>query len=169
MAQRPEDLPTILERVPGRELFVLQFMDARLTDGKFRKYRVMTIDGCLYPIHLAVSNHWKVHFFSANMRDSAENRAEDRKFLDDMPHTLGARTMRTLEQIRDCMLLEYGGIDFAIDAAGRIVVFETNTAMSIVPPERHEMWAYRFAPVERAEQAVRTMLLGRPPHDTGWP
>ena len=41
----------------------------------------MMIDGRLYPLHLAVSRRWKIHFFSADMSDSAEHRAEDRAFL----------------------------------------------------------------------------------------
>ena len=165
MARRPEDLRTVLSTVPGDALFVLELLDVRLADGKFRKYRVMMIGNQLYPLHLAVSRHWKVHYFSADMSDSALHRAEDRAFLEDMPGVLGRRAMRTLEQICDDMALDYGGIDFAVDSKERVVVFETNATMAIVPPPKDEIWAYRTAPVERAGRAVVSMLLGKPPEE----
>ena len=133
-------------------------MDTRLGDGKFRKHRVLMIDGDLYPLHVAVSHHWKVHYFSADMSTHAEHRAEDRAFLDDMPGVLGSQTMNTLGAIRDVVGLDYGGIDFAIDLQGRVVVFETNASMSIVPAPTDEMWAYRVAPVERVVRAVQALL-----------
>jgi hypothetical protein len=61
------------------------------------------------------------------------------------------------------MGLDYGGIDFAVDAQDRLVVFEANATMSILPPPADEMWAYRRAPVERVAGAVRAMLVGSPP------
>jgi hypothetical protein len=56
-----ETLPAVLAELPGQELTVMQYLDARGPDGKTRKYRAMTIDGKLYPLHLAISDHWKIH------------------------------------------------------------------------------------------------------------
>jgi hypothetical protein len=156
-----EDLPTELSNVPGDELFVIELLDVRSADGKFRKYRVMMIDGRLYPLHLAVSHQWKVHYFSADMAENADHRAEDRAFLEDMQGVLGENTIRTLEQIRDAMALDYGGIDFAVDSRGRVVVFEANATMVIVPPPNDVIWAYRVGPVARATRAVQAMVLGK--------
>jgi glutathione synthase/RimK-type ligase-like ATP-grasp enzyme len=41
-----------------------------------------------------------------------------------MNHYLEARIVETLQRISDVMALDYGGIDFAIDRDGRVVVFE---------------------------------------------
>jgi tetratricopeptide (TPR) repeat protein len=161
----PHDLALAVAGLPGETLFVIQFVDTRGADGKFRKCRVMMVDGRLYPLHLAVSANWKVHYFSADMADSAEHRAQDEAFLQDMPRALGAGAMRALEQIRDLVALDYGGIDFALDREGNVVVFETNAAMAVVPPSGGEQWKYRHAPVQRVRQAVTRMLLeaaGRP-------
>ncbi|HTA37824.1 MAG TPA: tetratricopeptide repeat protein, partial [Candidatus Acidoferrales bacterium] len=51
--------------LPGNELLAIELLDARGADGQWRKYRVMIVDGWLYPLHLAVASHWKVHYFSA--------------------------------------------------------------------------------------------------------
>jgi tetratricopeptide (TPR) repeat protein len=155
----PEDLNGAVASLPGASLFVIQFLDTRCKDGKVRKYRVMMIDGRLYPLHLAISANWKVHYFSADMADRPEHRAEDEAFLSDMPRVLGPRAMQALEQIRETLGLDYGGIDFAVDARGFVVVFEANATMVIHEPDKGERWAYRVAPVRRARDAVHRMLL----------
>ncbi len=49
--------------------------------GTIAKYRVMMIGGWLYPLHLAISAHWKIHYVTADMTENAEHRAEEAKFL----------------------------------------------------------------------------------------
>ena len=51
------------------------------------------------------------------------------------------------------------GIDFALDRAGRVVVFEANATMIVLPPGPEPIWDYRRAPVERALDAARNLLL----------
>ena len=82
-----------------------------------RKYRVMMIGGWLYPLHLAISAHWKIHYVTADMANNAGHRAEEAKFLDDMPALLGARAMAALADIQNVLGLDYGGIDFGLNAA----------------------------------------------------
>ena len=52
------------------------YLDARGPDGMARKYRVMFVDGVAYPLHLAISADWKVHYFTAGMADNASFREE---------------------------------------------------------------------------------------------
>ena len=97
---RATALPAALAELPGDELTVLQYLDARGADGKVRKYRVMMIDGGLYPLHVAISSHWKIHYFTADMADRPEHRAEDAEFLENMPAVLGPRAMAALARIQ---------------------------------------------------------------------
>lgn len=157
----PEALPEALAGLPGEELLVLTYLDARDPDGNVRKYRVLTIDGRLYPLHLAISRDWMVHYFSADMAASAAHRAEDAAFLADWRRTLGDAVVATIERIAAELGLEYGGMDFSLDAAGRVLLFEANANMVILPPAEGEQWAYRRLPVERAREAARAMLIGR--------
>jgi glutathione synthase/RimK-type ligase-like ATP-grasp enzyme len=157
--EAPEDLQSAAANLPGASLFVIQFLDTRSQDGKIRKYRVMMVDGRLYPLHVAVSASWKVHYFSADMADRPEHRAEDEAFLTDMPRVLGPRAMQALERIREILGLDYGGIDFALDGQGAVVVFEANSTMVILQPDQGERWMYRVAPVRRVRDAVHRMLL----------
>jgi hypothetical protein len=147
--------------LPGAELTAIQYLDSRGADGKVRKYRVMMIDGGLYPLHLAISSHWKIHYFTAEMAERAEHRAEDAEFLENMPAVLGPRAMTALEQIQAALGLDYAGIDFGLSPAGDLLLFEANATMVVNPPEPDERWAYRRPAVERIFAALRGMLLRR--------
>jgi hypothetical protein len=116
-----------IAKLPGDELLAIEYLDTRSADGVFRKYRVLTIDGSLYPIHLAASRDWKVHHFSADSQ--AACLPEEQAFLAGMETALGSNAVRALERAAEILALDYGGIDFAIDAAGRVAIFEANPTM----------------------------------------
>ena len=156
-----EELPSALGALPGRELLVMQHLDARGADGKCRKYRVLMIDGELYPLHCAVSHNWKIHFFSAEMAESPEHRAEDAAFLADMPKVLGPRVMDSLRAIHSELGLDYGGIDFGLDAERNLLLFEANATMVILPPGADAKWDYRRPAVDLICRAVHAMLISK--------
>ena len=156
---RAEDLAAAKASLPGELLTAIQYLDARGSDGKSRKYRVMLIDGELYPLHIAVSSHWKIHYFTAEMAEHAAHRAEDEAFLNDMPGVLGPRAMEGLRQIQKRLGLDYAGIDFGLSPSGDILLFEANATMVVNPPEPDEKWDYRRPAVDRIFAAVRRMLL----------
>jgi glutathione synthase/RimK-type ligase-like ATP-grasp enzyme len=157
----PDDLAAAASSLPGDDVWIIQYLDARGRDGKARKYRVMIVDGKLYPLHVAVADHWKVHYFTADMNERPEHRGEDAAFLESMAGVLGPRAVRGLEQVRDALGLDYGGIDFAIGPAGEVILFEANATMTVNAPAPDPKWDYRRAPVDRVLRAVRTMLLER--------
>jgi len=155
----PEALPEALDKLPGQELIVMQYLDAHGRDGKVRKYRVMFIDGQMYPLHVAISSHWKIHYFTAEMAESAENRAEDAAFLQDMPSAIGPLAMQALQGVQSALGLDYGGVDFGLDQQGRVLLFEANATMVVNPPEQDERWRYRFAAWQRIYLAVQKMFI----------
>jgi hypothetical protein len=144
---------------PGDDALLIEYVDLREHDGRVRKYRVMMIGGTLYPLHVAVSREWKVHYFSADMASDAANRAEDERFLTAPESAIGAQAWGVLGRICDALGLEYAGIDFGIDRAGRVVAFEANATMIVLPPGPDTIWDYRRAPVARIVDAVRALLL----------
>jgi hypothetical protein len=154
-------LPAALAELPGQELIVMQYLDARGSDGKSRKYRVMMIDGDIYPLHLAISSRWKIHYFTAEMADNPQNRAEDAAFLENMAGVLGPVAMDALRQIQSALGLDYAGIDFGLNAKGEVLVFEANATMVVNPPEPDERWKYRLPAYQRIHAAVEQMLINR--------
>jgi tetratricopeptide (TPR) repeat protein len=158
----PEDLGPAAAAMPGEALIVMQFLDARSADGKIRKYRAMIVDGRLYPLHAAVSRHWKIHYFSAEMADSPEHRAEDEAFLSDMAAALGPNAMTALEAVRETLGLDYGGIDFSLTPQGEVILFEANATMVVHRPDPDPRWDYRRPYVQAVLDAVQRLLRKGP-------
>ncbi|MBV8927270.1 MAG: tetratricopeptide repeat protein [Bradyrhizobium sp.] len=152
------DLPAAAAQLPGEELLAIEYLDARGSDGNARKFRVMMIDGKLHPLHLAISQHWKVHYFTSDMADQPTHRAEEAKFLEDMPAVLGAKAMRALTAIQAALGLDYAGVDFGLSPDGDVLMFEANATMVIAKPNDDAHWAYRRNAIDGAVEAVVAML-----------
>ncbi len=163
------ELPAALDQLPGRELIVMQFLDARGPDGKVRKYRAMMIDDRIYPLHLAVSSHWKVHYFTAEMAENPEHRAEDEAFLENLQGVLGPVVLSALELIQSRLGLDYAGVDFGLSARGEVLLFEANATMVVNPPEQDKRWNYRWPAYRRIRSAVQKMLMDRARPQEGQP
>jgi len=157
----PADLPSALATLPGATLLAIEYVDSRSADGAFRKYRVMTIGGRLYPLHLAIAPEWKVHYFRSAMAERLDHREEEAAFLADMDGVLGAPAVAALERVATLLGVDYGGIDFAPRPDGRVLVFEANATMVLVPPDADPRWDYRRAAVARAVEAARSALISR--------
>jgi glutathione synthase/RimK-type ligase-like ATP-grasp enzyme len=155
-----DELMAAAQRLPGEDLFAIEYLDARGADGMARKYRVMTIGGKLYPTHLAISQDWKVHYFTANMSESAAHRAEEKEFLENMPRVLGPKAMVALASIAKELGLDYAGIDFALNKDGSIALFEANATMVINPVGPESLWDYRREAIDNALAATRNLVQG---------
>jgi glutathione synthase/RimK-type ligase-like ATP-grasp enzyme len=159
--ERAGDLAAAAESLPGQTLLAIEYLDAAGQDGKPRKYRVMMIDGELYPLHLAISKDWKVHYFTADMADKPDHRDEEAAFLKNMPAVLGDRAMAALARVRAALGLDYAGIDFGLGADGDLLLFEANATMVIAKPGKEAHWAYRHAAIDTVLAAVVAMLERR--------
>ena len=157
----PDDLAEAVGELPGESLLAIQALNAAGTDGLSRKYRVMTIAGTLYPLHMAAAQAWKVHYFTSAMADRPDLRAEEAAFLTDMPKAIGPRAVTALLAIQERLGLDYAGVDFGLDPDGRLLLFEANATMTITPPDPDPIWEYRRAPIARALDAAKSMLLSR--------
>jgi len=157
----PGQLPAALAELPGSDVIVIEYLDGCGSDGKIRKYRVLMVGGHLYPVHLAISSQWKIHYFSAEMEDHPEHRAEEAAFLSDMPAVLGLQTLTALRGIQSALGLDYGGVDFGLNARGQLLIYEANATMAVYRPDPDPKWDYRRPSIERIYTAVREFLLAR--------
>jgi aromatic-L-amino-acid decarboxylase len=146
---------------PESEVLAIEYLDARGVDGCARKYRAMMVGGKLYPLHLAISPNWKIHYFSADMADRPDHRAEEAEFLANMPGVLGSKAMAALEEVQSALGLDYGGIDFGLNRNGDVLLFEANATMVVEQPAPDERWDYRRIAVTRIHGAVRDLLLSK--------
>jgi Tetratricopeptide repeat len=155
------ELVSAVERIPGDDVWLIEQLDARDVNGMYRKLRVMMIDGRLYPLHLAISKDWKVHYFRADMADSPKNRLVDGEFLSDMERAIGAPAVAALNRICATLDLDYAGIDFAVNAAGKVLFFEANATMVMAPLSADPKWDYRRPAFDSVFAAVRRMIVER--------
>jgi tetratricopeptide (TPR) repeat protein len=142
------------------DLLAIPYVQTCSPDGAWRKYRVMQIGGVLAPLHLAIAKRWDVHYFSSAMRDDAAYRAEEAAFLADPRATIGTAAWSALERVGETLALDYAGIDFGLAPDGRIVVFEANAAMTVLPPDGDARFAYRRAAADAIGAALRALILG---------
>ena len=167
LVEMAADLAAATADLPGDELLAIEYLDARAADGNARKYRVMMIGGKLFPLHLAISRNWKVHYFTSDMADQPDHRNEEMAFLADMRAVLGDKAMTALSAICDSLALDYAGVDFGLNANGDLLLFEANATMVIAaPPDNDPRWAYRRGAIAAAIEAVVAMIrqkAGAPP------
>ncbi|HZR74503.1 tetratricopeptide repeat protein [Bradyrhizobium sp.] len=159
LVENAADLSAAVSELPGEELLAIEYLDARGKDGNARKYRVMMIGGKLFPLHLAISRNWKVHYFTSDMADEPDHRKEEMAFLKDMPGVLGDKAMAALHAVLARLSLDYAGIDFGLNADGDLLLFEANATMVIsAPPTDDPRWAYRRGAISAAIDAVVAMI-----------
>jgi hypothetical protein len=159
LVETATELSAAATSLPGNDLLVIEYLDARGKDGNARKYRVMMIGGRLFPLHLAISQKWKVHYFTSDMADQPDHRLEETRFLGDMRAALGDKAVTALERIRDVLGLDYAGIDFGLGPTGDLLLFEANATMVISPPDPDARWAYRRTAVSAILDAVAAMIM----------
>jgi len=143
------------------EFFVSAYVDYRSDDGYFRKFRVILVDGEPYACHLAISPRWMVHYYNAGMAENAWMRAEEERFLADLPAALGPRVTETLRGVARALDLAYVGVDCTVDRDGRLFIFEADPAMVVHVSDDAELYPYKRAYVPRIFRAVERMLDAR--------
>jgi hypothetical protein len=135
------------------------FHDFASPDLLYRKYRMVFIDRRPLPYHLAIAEHWLVHYATAGMTDHPARRAEEKRFLDDPETAIGATAMAALSAIAARLDLDYAGIDFSILPDGRVLVFEANATMVVHPEAPDGVLAYKNPAVQAILAAFDAMAL----------
>ena len=158
LVEREADLADAASSLPGDELLAIEYLDARGADGNARKYRVMMIGGKLFPLHLAISRNWKVHYFTSDMADQSDHRKEETAFLADMRAVLGDKAIAALHAISKALGLDYAGVDFGLSADGDLLLFEANATMVIAAPAPDPRWAYRQTAISDVIEAAVAMI-----------
>ena len=121
----PEELPPYLARINAGAYDCSAYVDYRSPDGWFRKMRIMFIDGVAYPYHLAIDNHWMIHYYRTATTLTPWMNDEEARFLVD-PESVVAGWRSALPGIAAALGLDYSGIDCALLPDGTLLVFEAD-------------------------------------------
>jgi hypothetical protein len=133
------------------------FVDYRSADGWYRKYRITFVDGVAYPYHLAIHDHWMVHYHRTATTETAWMNAEETQFLSEPERALAGWT-HTVPAIGKALGLDYASIDCAQLADGTLLVFEADSAMLIHALDATEEGRVRRAATARIRDAVTALF-----------
>jgi hypothetical protein len=150
-----------LARQLETEFFIAPFVDYSGSDGLFRKYRVVLIDGQAYAGHMAISSRWMIHYLNADMIDNPRNRAEEAAFMRDFDASFGARHQAALREIARRCGLDYLIMDCAETPDGRLLVFEVGNAMIVHSMDPELVFPYKTSQMRKLFGAFQTMLRAR--------
>ena len=142
------------------EFLVIEFVDFRSDDGLYRKYRFWSFGGRTIFRHLIISDQWNVHV-SERMRlmlDRPDLMEEEQRLLTRPDGAFPGGVHATFDAVKTRMGLDFFGMDFALDADGRIILFEANATMNFFPLEPHLKFSYLGKLRGPAQDAFTAML-----------
>jgi tetratricopeptide (TPR) repeat protein len=156
----PEDLA---EAAAGsvRGAYATQYVEFADDNSLYRKYRMIFVDRRPYPYHLAIADHWLVHYETAGMPDYPRRLAEESRFLADPAAAIGESALAAVTAIGRRLDLDYAGVDFSILPDGRVLVFEANATMLVHPEAQDGPLAHKNPYVATILQAFQAMIAGR--------
>ena len=152
-----------LERMPDAAFFIAPFIDYSGGDGLFRKVRVALIDGLPYVSHMAISDHWMIHYVNAGMYTDAWKRTEEAAFMRDFDQ-FTSRHRTAFAGIAERMQLDYLVMDCAELRDGRLLVFEIDSGGVVHAMDLASVFPYKNTHVGKARDAFCRMLDARRAH-----
>ncbi len=157
----PQDLAAYLDANLDAQLYLAPFVDYSGADGLYRKQRIAFIDGRAYPSHFAVSEHWMVHYLSADMTERAERRAEEESWMTGFDDGFAVRHASAFAALSQRLGLDYFGIDCAETPDGRLLVFEADVAMIVHALDPAGIFPYKKPAMRRLFEAFVEALAVR--------
>ncbi|MBB5571461.1 MULTISPECIES: ATP-grasp domain-containing protein [Rhizobium] len=128
---------------PAPELYVAPFIDFRGPDGLYNKQRIVFIDGKAFASHMALSEHWIVHYLSAGMAESPAKRAVEQAWMENFDTDFAIRHKESFAALYRHIGLDYFGIDCAELPDGRLLVFELDVAMVVHNMDSATVYPYK--------------------------
>lgn len=143
-----------------REYFAIEFVDYRLADGLFRKYRMWSFGGRQVFRHLAVTAHWNVHIAegTAFMIDRPDLIEEEVGLMERLEGAFPDRVHAIVAEIGERLGLDCFGVDFGLHPDGRMILFEANASMTFFPLVPHPLFEFRGKLLAPAQDAFMAML-----------
>jgi glutathione synthase/RimK-type ligase-like ATP-grasp enzyme len=157
----PAGLEAYLADNPDGMFYVSRFVDYRNADGRYRKYRVVLIEGVPYACHMGVSEHWMIHYLNAGMTESAVKRGEEAEFMARFDDVFARRHRAAFAAVSAKMGLDYVGIDCAETASGELLIFEVDTGMIVHALDPVDLFPYKQPQMQKVFRAFTHMLVSR--------
>ena len=154
----PHDLIAYLEERPESEFYVSRFVDYRSADGQFRKYRLAVVRGEPFLCHLAISEHWMIHYINAGMFESAHKRDEEARAMARFDQDFAVLHAGAIAALTSALGLDYVIVDCAETKDGELLVFEVDSGAVVHAMDPIDKFPYKQEPMRRVREAFRKML-----------
>lgn len=154
----PAAISDYLQNMPQDAFYISRFVDYRGADGLFRKHRIVLIAGRPFVCHMAISEHWMVHYLNAGMAESADKRAEEARFMGSFDEDFARRHAAALQAIYERTGLDYLGIDCGETPDGRLLIFEVDSNMIVHAIDPVDLFPYKQPQMRKVFAAFREML-----------
>ncbi|HLY80991.1 MAG TPA: hypothetical protein VKQ70_16545 [Caulobacteraceae bacterium] len=157
----PAAIAGYLERHAGELFYLSPFVDYSGPDGRFRKLRVALVGGRPYIAHMAISDHWMVHYLNAGMAEDVAKRTEEAQMMATFDQGFAARHAGAFAAVHAAFGLDYLAMDCAEDREGRLLIFEADTAMIVHDMDPPELYPYKAPAMRKPFAAFQTMIAER--------
>ncbi|MBV1882509.1 MAG: hypothetical protein KUG82_12800 [Pseudomonadales bacterium] len=154
-----EELLVYLQSRTESDFFVTRFIDYSDTKKQFKKYRIMFMKGKPYLAHMAVSEHWMVHYLNAGMSESHQKRAIEAEEMRTFDSAFAHRHAAALMAIHKTIGVDYFGIDCTETRDGRLLIFEVGSSMVVHGMDPVYQFPYKPSQMKKIYQGFRQMLM----------
>lgn len=161
-----EDLVDYLRDTPDMDFYVSYFVDFRSEEGNYKKYRVVLIDGAPFLCHMAISDHWMIHYLNAGMGEDSVKREEEATMMELFDQDFGARHAAAFEAIHERIGLDYLGIDCGETYDGELLIFEIDSNMVVHDMDPVDIYPYKQPQMQKIFKAFQQMLHDKATNDS---
>ncbi len=154
-----DEFENYLSQNQETRFFISPFVDYRGTDGLFRKFRVVLIDGRPYAGHMGISAHWMIHYLNAGMTEDANKREEEARFMAEFDHEFAQRHATAVAAINTRFGLDYLVIDCAETAQGELLIFEVDTGAVVHAIDPPDLFPYKVPAMQTVFAGFHQLLV----------
>jgi hypothetical protein len=156
-----EALARYLTEREESEFFIARFVDYSDSDGLFRKYRIVFVDGHPYACHMAIADRWDIWYLNAAMSACADKRLEEENFVRTFDIGFARRHAAALAGIASRIGLEYFILDCAENEDGELLVFEADNTAIVHNMDPPDIFPYKSPQMRKIFGAFAAMLCRR--------
>jgi hypothetical protein len=147
-----------------QEFFISRFVDYSDSDGLFRKYRIVFVDGRPYPCHMAIADRWDIWYLNAGMSANASKRLEEETFMRTFDLDFARRHKAALTGMAERIGLDYFMIDCAENEDGELLIFEADNTAVVHNMDPPGVFPYKPPQMRKIFDAFAAMLCRRARH-----
>lgn len=154
-------LGAYLDEAQPEMAYISRFIDYASADGHYRKYRIAFFSGRPFLAHMAIGDHWMVHYLNAGMAESETKRAEEAAAMSGFDTGFAGRHRAAFAAMSERLGLDYYAIDCAETPDGDLLLFEADISMIVHALDPVELYPYKRPQMARLFAGFAEMLRSR--------